>query len=588
MWGVMKSWNPFAWELADYERRGWWWLLAAGLLVLLPGTWSMPLLDRDEPRFASATIEMMERGSWAIPYFNGDYRFDKPPLIYWWMMPHYWLLGKSELAARLPAIEASLLVALGIFALGRRLLDARAGFWAGFAFLTCVQVWIHGRLAVADMPMVLAVVLTHWASWELIGRKRTEGAADGSASASAGSEPEDAGRFGRWWWLLWLGHSFGFYAKGPIVLFCWVLTLSLFWLLNKRRPLPWGRLGVWSGLALFTVLLAMWGIPALLLTDGAFWEIGMGKHVVERGLDPFNDRLSLPFFYFLTAFISLLPWISRLPLGIRQVREKWDRETAYLLAWAAGPYIIFSFYATQLPHYTLPAFPALLLLLFRNAGERADNRSFFWLYHGLLMLLLTGLAGTILWVNWPEGTENILPALLSLLALLAAYPALSLAFESRRGWALVLSLLMIAVGSWSVGRSFRAISPVVQLAEEVFPRQPGGILRGAEGFTEPSLVWYAGDTWAMAPEEGLGKWLAQARPGEARMALRLHREWPLERFLKPALPALPDDPLSPFKPRRQMPLLEAPEGAGRTLIQGMNFARFGWTEIEVIEFSGKD
>ena len=60
-----------------------WFVLTLGVVVLLAGTFELPLLDRDEPRFSRATVEMAERGNWVIPYFNGQYRFDKPPLTYW-------------------------------------------------------------------------------------------------------------------------------------------------------------------------------------------------------------------------------------------------------------------------------------------------------------------------------------------------------------------------------------------------------------------------------------------------------------------------------------------------------------------------
>ena len=41
-------------------------------------------------RLAEATREMMEgeHANWAVPYFNGEYRFDKPVLIYWMMWPN--------------------------------------------------------------------------------------------------------------------------------------------------------------------------------------------------------------------------------------------------------------------------------------------------------------------------------------------------------------------------------------------------------------------------------------------------------------------------------------------------------------------
>ena len=47
------------------------------------GTWTLPLIDRDEPRFAEASREMIARGDYVIPYFNNQLRFDKPPLTYW-------------------------------------------------------------------------------------------------------------------------------------------------------------------------------------------------------------------------------------------------------------------------------------------------------------------------------------------------------------------------------------------------------------------------------------------------------------------------------------------------------------------------
>jgi len=558
----MHRLNPFSWEEAHYHRYGIPVLVFIGLVLLLPGTFSLPLLDRDEPRFAEATLEMMDRGSWAIPYFNNEYRFDKPPLIYWWMAPHYAILGKTELAARLPGIEATLLTALAIFAFGRRLLNARTAFWAAAAYLTCFQVWIHGRLALADMPMILSVVLTHWATWELF---QNAGETDRSQR--------------KWRWFLWLSHTFGFYAKGPIVLFCWCLTLLLYRFAFRRRPLPWKSLGFSWGIPLFLVLLALWGIPALILTEGAFWDIGMGKHVVDRGLDSFNERFSLPFFYLITAFISLFPWMARLGHAIRFNRQNWDAKSAFLLSWACGPFLIFSFYATQLPHYTLPAFPALLLLLMRSSSERADSTRFFWGYVGFWTLLVLSLAGILYWIEWPEITRGVVPALFAVLALFVAYLAMLLAFERKRFTTWMISLLMLGAGSWAVGHTFRAISPVVVMSD-FFQKQPADMAFAAEGFTEPSLVWYSGRFWNMNPEEGLDAWLADTTG--PRLALRLHREWPLDRFLKPQYPGREGDPLSIFQPRRSLPLLSSPSDSRRIFIQGMNFARFSWTELEVV------
>lgn len=50
------------------------------LLFHLAGTWALPLVGRDEPRFAEASRAMIERSDYGVPYFNNRYRFDKPPL----------------------------------------------------------------------------------------------------------------------------------------------------------------------------------------------------------------------------------------------------------------------------------------------------------------------------------------------------------------------------------------------------------------------------------------------------------------------------------------------------------------------------
>ena len=57
-------------------------LLLGCLLFHLAGTWSLPLIDRDEPRFAEAAREMRERADFVVPYFNNEFRFDKPPLTH--------------------------------------------------------------------------------------------------------------------------------------------------------------------------------------------------------------------------------------------------------------------------------------------------------------------------------------------------------------------------------------------------------------------------------------------------------------------------------------------------------------------------
>jgi 4-amino-4-deoxy-L-arabinose transferase-like glycosyltransferase len=94
--------------------------------------------------------------------------------------------------------------------------------------------------------------------------------------------------------------------------------------------------------------------------------------------------LLLPF-YCLTIFVSFFPWSIKLPWLIRRL---WQKRTGiaipyysgieidnYLLMGIGIIFVIFSLVATKLPHYTLPAFPLLALLLARHWQGAATVRN---------------------------------------------------------------------------------------------------------------------------------------------------------------------------------------------------------------------
>ena len=64
-----------------------------GLFLFLFYTWAMPLIDPDEPRYASTAREMALNGDWIVPHFNGEPRINKPPIVYWAIALCYKLLG---------------------------------------------------------------------------------------------------------------------------------------------------------------------------------------------------------------------------------------------------------------------------------------------------------------------------------------------------------------------------------------------------------------------------------------------------------------------------------------------------------------
>jgi 4-amino-4-deoxy-L-arabinose transferase-like glycosyltransferase len=342
------------------------------ILFHVAGTWSIPLIDRDEPRFAEASREMIERGDYVVPHFNNQLRLDKPPLAYWAQVASYKIFGENDFAARFPSAVAAALVAMSILAWGTRMGGEGVGWWAAIIFTLSLQTFIHAKAAVADMWLVLFVTLAHRSGYELLfqnGKRPTPNA----ERSTPNSEPV------RSWFTFYLALAFGFLAKGPIA---WtpLLTLAAMKLLVPDVDLA-KRFKFLRGILLMLAIVAFWGVPALIQTDGEFFRIGIGRHVVGRSLGAMEGHganslgiylLLLPF-YFVTIFASFFPWSIKLPSLTKKLWRSRDKIDIYLLTAAGIIFVIFSLIKTKLPHYTLPAFPLLSLLLARHL---IDHRQF--------------------------------------------------------------------------------------------------------------------------------------------------------------------------------------------------------------------
>ena len=337
------------------------------------GTWGLPLIDRDEPRFAEASREMIERRDYVVPYFNNQLRLDKPPFAYWGQVASYKIFGENDFTARFPSAIAAALVALSIFAWGTRIGGNRVGWWAAIIFTFSLQTFLHAKAAVADMWLVLFVTLAHWSGYELL--------RDRLSPANQTSNIKHQTSY--WWWMFYVSLAFGFLAKGPIG---WIplatVAATKFFPLDGRLA---SRFKFARGVLFMLAIVALWGVPALIRTHGQFFVVGIGRHVVGRsfatmeghGANSFGMYLLLLPFYFVTVFVSFFPWSIKLPWLAKQLWQRRDKIDNYLLTGAAIIFIIFMLVKTKLPHYTLPAFPLLALLLARKlAAEKAATRFF--------------------------------------------------------------------------------------------------------------------------------------------------------------------------------------------------------------------
>ena len=76
-------------------------------------------------------------------------------------------------------------------------------------------------------------------------------------------------------------------------------------------------------------IIALWGLPALALTKGAYFDVGLKKHVVQRGFESFNNRNYIPgLYYVFIILIFLSPWVSKLIPSLKSAwKEKKNQES---------------------------------------------------------------------------------------------------------------------------------------------------------------------------------------------------------------------------------------------------------------------
>ena len=415
---------------------------------------------------------MLQRGDYVVPFFNNQYRFDKPPFTYWCQTLSYRVFGENDFAARFPSAIAAALTAVLLLAWGRRLESERAGWWAAIIFTLCLQTFIHAKAAVADMWLTLFVTAAHWAGYELL-RDRIGG-------------QEERPKPSAWWWLFYLALAFAFLAKGPIGWTPLLTLVAMKFLLRDLRVAD--RFAPLTGMILMLGIVALWATPALIRTHGDFFRVGIGHHVVERSLVTMEGHggkslgwylLTLPL-YFVTVFISFFPWSIKLPWLTKHLRRQRDATDNYLIAGGAIIFLIFTLLKTKLPHYTLPAFPLLALLLARhwsrleratmNFKWTATSCACVWLALALCVFPFTRRFSPA--VQLLEASRNDLRTEMEFGAVDYNEPSLVWYFRSRVGGFFNSALDAASVRPFMEKPGARFVIVPATLAEKIYPTLP--------------------------------------------------------------------------------------------------------------------
>ncbi|MBI4635925.1 MAG: glycosyltransferase family 39 protein [Candidatus Rokubacteria bacterium] len=323
-------------------------LLAAPLLAI--GLGRAPPDDPGEGMHAEIARELtVSRDPFALT-LNGIAYVDKPPLLYALMAGALSLAGTSEAAARaVPALGALGAVAATAW-LGARLLGGRGGFVAGAALLTSAGFFAYGRYVRPETLFVAALALGF--AWALVGLRdgrRGMVVAGLAAFGAAGLAKDPLG------------------ALGPPLAIGVALGLG-----GRVRPVErWLPL---AGVVACVALAFGWWVLAEIRTPGFAWYTIADNHVLNvlRARRFPDEDVPLSAVQFLAvAGAGALPWVipaAASAVDLVRLRAWRDREGiawVALLVWTVGVLGLTALSPFRLPHYGLPAYPAIALLAAR-------------------------------------------------------------------------------------------------------------------------------------------------------------------------------------------------------------------------------
>jgi 4-amino-4-deoxy-L-arabinose transferase-like glycosyltransferase len=493
-------------------------LLAAAVSVFFVDLGGSSIWDANEAFYVETPREMIERGDYVFPTFNGEPRVNKPVLSYWIVAGFYKLFGVSVGVQRIPiAIGGLLLVGITFF-LGRLVsvetadpaVSVRAGLWAALGLAVSPRLVMFSRRIFIDIYITLfmAATLLLFALAERYPHRRRLFLA-----------------------LMYVSVGLGVLTKGPVAVALPGLVF-LIYLIVHRELRRVTQLMIPAGVAIVLAIVVPW-YAALYQRDG--WT-HIASFFLGENLGRYSDGVGFdtgrgPWFYVGVLFSDGFPWsilfVAALALWwrLRRVAAPKGRATpspepraqspeprvpspsprapaltkaplriqTLLLLWIATIVVFFSFSASKQDLYIYPVMPAIAAL--GGGAIAAGAPGARWL-SALIGALLAIAGAAVLYVFQRSGNIYEIDgiALISAVALAGGLAALALAATGRWHKGLLAMLAAVVLVNWilvlRVLPSFEKYKPVPRLTAFLESRITPGDVIAHYSIALPSMVYY--------------------------------------------------------------------------------------------------
>lgn len=490
-------------------KRNYLLLFVFSMLMTVFGLAAMPPLDRDEPRFVQATKQMTETGDYVDIRFQDASRYQKPIGIYWLQSAAVALSGEgAEAPIWVYRLVSALGIAIAVVAVawtGTNLFGASAGVAAGLVMAAIFATAFEGRDAKTDAMLLACCVLAQGALAQIYTASRRN-------EVVAGHLP----------WIFWMAQGAAILIKGPIAPLLSALTVAV--LFAFERDWRWlSKLKTARGLALVLLIVLPWIALITWKSGGAFLQQAVGKDMLGKVAQGEESHGVPPGFYVLTYSLFMWPFgLIAVGAGLQALnRLRDDPRLRFCLAWYIPFWLLFELIPTKLPHYVLPAYPGMALLVGwllalkpedANAPLRRWQAWLWWSTAFGLALVTVGLAvvcvaapiyfaGIFLWWSIPAAAA----------ALVAGYLAFSRHLQvplSRIGAVAVCAGITYALLFGIIAPSLKPLwlSPAIEAAVRANRPCETTVLASAQ-YHEPSLVFLVGTKTVLTDVDGVARHL---------------------------------------------------------------------------------
>jgi 4-amino-4-deoxy-L-arabinose transferase-like glycosyltransferase len=485
-----------------------------GLVVFLPGFFTIPPIDRDEARFAQATKQMVETGDFVDIRFQDEVRYKKPVGIYWMQAAAVEIasalgLPKADLRIwvyRLPSLIGAIGAVLLTYWAALAFVTRRGAIFAALLMASCVLLSAEARLAKTDAMLLLTVVAAMGAlarpylSWQ-----RGEDPAHPPWGAPI---------------VFWTAVAGGVLLKGPLILMFAGLTVAALAILD-RSIAWWQRMRPVWGLMWTLVLVLPWFVAIYWRAGNAFFSDSIGGDMLSK-LAAQESHGAPPGLYLVLFWVTFWPGAPLAAMAAPAVwRARREPGAQFLLAWLVPSWIVFELVLTKLPHYVLPLYPAIAILTAGALERRVLSRSWLrrtaaWWFVLPLIASVGAVIGAIVltrqpaFLAWPFVAGALIFGLFAWWLYEDGRAERSLLNALAAGVFLALVVYGVVVPSLAPGFPSAEIAHALRNVKCVGPKA------AAAGFHEPSLIFMTGTATMLTDGSGAADFLSQ---GSCRFAL---------------------------------------------------------------------